>query len=69
MDATIFVWETRDWSVKAGYVYSPVKAKRIEDKLFACQKSGEIRWYEKIDLSGYTLRFWNIGNISEDDVP
>ena len=68
MDATIFVWETRDWAIKAGYVYSPNKASRIEDKLRELVKAGEVLWFRRFDLSGYTLKFWNLQNLSEDEV-
>ena len=42
----IFVWEEDDWSIKAGYVYSPNKAKKVEEILVTNLNLGLISWYK-----------------------
>ena len=59
----IFIWEEDDWSIKAGYVYSPNKAKKIEEILVANLNLGLISWYKSFSLHGYNLDPIDLPNI------
>lgn len=63
----IFVWEEDDWSVKAGYVYSPEKAKKVEDILKSDLKDGLINWYRVFKLYGYNIDPIDLPNIQIKD--
>ena len=59
----IFIWEEDDWSIKAGYVYSFNKAKKVEEILEANLNCGLISWYKSFKLHGYNIDPIDLSNI------
>ena len=63
----IFVWEEDDWSIKAGYVFGPKKAKRVWEILESDLKDGLIGWYKIFTLHGYNIDPIDLPNIQIKD--